>query len=380
MTEVVEPSKLGVQMITQDFGAREPLAGKAYDKAIAKAAPSAIRYLAQGAGASDVERIVELALMARTMEEAGEVGAAQALIDLATLVYRASWTAAKSDPATLNEEIEAFVAASEYPVNDPALVPWSDGNTGLPGFYDLCLNRDGTWSNIDPVEPSGCASKGGGLPVRAGEAPPWVYDTHDMPNLEQRLTSGNGIADLTWGIEPDLGGLGIHKVIQDATADDKLAGKKYKKALSRAIKNQGPAIAKALAGGMGAGAEKGVVELVLLARAADEAGDKKAAAAFVDLALAAFRSSVRTPEMTGIPIAAIDRLVKSDYPGVPGLQVLAPEGMTDACFTGGRCTEAGLESQVPWTCVQRGGRPQRLSIEEAKAAGCECPDCPGWSA
>ena len=49
-------------MVARDRLARELLTGKACDKAIAKAAPDAVRYFVEDMGADDVERIVELSL------------------------------------------------------------------------------------------------------------------------------------------------------------------------------------------------------------------------------------------------------------------------------------------------------------------------------
>ena len=257
--------------------------------------------------------------MARAMEDAGEFAAAQALIDLATLIYRASWTAAKTDPATLNNEIEAFIAAGGYAADDPALVLSSDGTMGRPGFYDLCLKRDNSWSYGDPEKPTACANAGG-RPVRAGDAPQWINEYNvGAPPLAERLASGAGVDSLHWGVSLDLGGLGIHKVVQHETADDKLAGKQYTKALANALKKQGPTIAKALAAGSRGGLERGVIELVLLARAADDAGNTKAATAFMDLALAAYRATVREWEMTAIPMANIARIVDSRVRRHPGL-------------------------------------------------------------
>jgi len=361
--EVVEPSTLSIDQIAHDRLAQEPLQGKAYAKAIAKAAPNAVRYLIDSSGADDIERIVELSLLARAMEDAGDAAAAGALIDLATLVYRGSWTAANSDPVSLNSDIEAFIAAGDYPEQDRALALWSDGDMGVPGYYDLCLKPDDSWTYHDPAKPSRCENDGG-RQVRASSEAPWVGYTP----LAERLENQPSAEEMFRGLVPDAGGLGIHKIVQDKTADDKLAGKKYQKALAKAIKKQGPAIATYLAGGSGAGLEQGVIEMVLLARAADEAGDAKAAAAFMDLALATYRSGVPELSKTFLQNALIAQSIEADYAGVPGLQLRAPDGMTDVCFTpAGECMW-GVDGNVPWECEISGGVVKRLPREEAVCA------------
>jgi hypothetical protein len=355
--EMAEPSTLSIDQISQDRLASEPMAGKQYKKAIAKASPDAVSYLISTAGVDNTDRVIELSRMARAIDEAGDAKAAKALIGIATLLYRNEWSKTKIDNVTLNTAIETAIAVGDYPDEDPALALTSLGNDveGLEGLMDICFWPDGRESMNGPDDPSGCADNKG-RQVRVD------FSLVDEPE--------NGTKDLYTG-DPktaDVGGVGIHKVVQDKTANDKLAGKKYKKALAKAMKKAGPEVARYRAAGSGMGPEQGVIDMVLLAREADEVGNAKAAKAFMALALAAYRSGVTEPEATAEHNAAINALIEANQAGVAGLQLYPPDGMTDVCtgpdgepmWEGG----GGIDSNTPWECEIRGGTVSRVPFEE----------------
>ena len=355
--EVVEPSTLSIDQISHDKLAREPLAGKKYKKALAKAAPKAVGYLISTAGVDNIDRVINLSRTARAVDEAGDAKAGKALIDIATLLYRNEWSKTKSDPNALNEALEEVIAAGDYPDEDPALALTSLGNDveGLEGLMDICLWPDGTGSMNGPDDPSICADNKG-RQVRVD------FGLVDEPE--------NGTKDLYSG-DPetaDIGGLGIHKVVQDRTANDKLAGKKYKKALAKTMKKSGAEVARYRAAGSGMGPEQGVIDMVLLAREADEAGNAKAAKAFMALALAAYRSGVTELDATGDYNMAIVALIDANHAGMPGLELYPPDGMIDVCLksNGKPMWEGGggIDQSTPWECEIRGGTVSRVSFEE----------------
>jgi hypothetical protein len=353
--EEVMPSTLSIDQISRHKLAWEPLAGKPYRKAIAKAAPNAVRYLIDVAGVDNIDRIIELSRTARAVDETGDAKAAKALIDIATLLYRNEWSKTKSDPVALNTAIEGIIAAGDYPEQDPALALWSLGDEGLMGLIDICIWPDGTKSIYGVGDPSLCDDNKG-RHVRVD------YSLVDEPeNGTKNLYSGDPKT-------ADVGGLGIHKVVQDKTANDTLAGRKYKKALAKSMKRSAPEVARYRAAGSGMGPEQGVIDMVLLAREADEAGDAKAARAFMALALAAYRSGVTEPEVTAEYNAAIVALIEANHAGVPGLQLYPPDDMTDVClgpdakpmWEGG----GGIDGNTPWECEIRGGTVSRVPWEE----------------
>ncbi|MFV2064723.1 MAG: hypothetical protein ACC726_14615, partial [Chloroflexota bacterium] len=307
--EVVEPSTLSILQVATHKTAGTKLKGKKYAKAIVKAAPKAVGYLITTAGADDIDRIIKPSRTARAVDEAGDAKAAKALIDIATLLYRNEWTRTKSDPVALNLAIQEAVATAGLD-GDPALV-----HADLWGrFIDVCVDQGGGWF-YNPLTPSLCEDEGGRM-VRA-----------DFTGINPEGATEADI-DLV-----DAGGIGIHKIVQDKTANDKLAGKKYKKALAKTLKKSGPAVAGYYAGGGGAGRMNGVIDLVLLAREADEAGNAKAAKAFMALALAAFREGLTSWEQTPREfVTALDELGQTTYQGQPGVALLPPDGFELICL------------------------------------------------
>jgi hypothetical protein len=350
---VVEPSALEIIDVAADKTAWKPLKGKKLKKAVAKAAPSAARYVIDSAGEDAIGRIIGLSLAARAADEAGDAKQAAALIDVATLLYRNEWTRTKSDPVSLNAQIEEAIAAGGYPELDPALVlaSFAEPGRGFENLIDICVEGDVEFI-LNPAGPSEC-NDGPGRQVRA-----------DIAFVDPEM---NGTDDLFTGdaATADVGGVGIHKIVQDKTANDKLAGKKFKKAWARALKKSGASIAGYEPG------ERGVIELVLAARAADEAGDQKAAKAFMRLALAAYRAGVLEPQVTAAYNDSIVSLINEEYAGRPGLELYPPEGMVDACTVQGTSFPPCVSPQEPWVCY---GIPdvylERITMEEAEDIGC----------
>jgi len=166
-------------------------------------------------------------------------------------------------------------------------------------------------------------------------------------------------------------GIGIHQVVQARTADDKLKGRRY----AGAIRNASPSIVRFLAGSMEAEAAGLVIENVLKAREADEAGDARAARAFMALAASIYRAAWsprggRTPSLLNREIA---RLVADEHPDEPGLHMTAPEGLADICHFSkkqvrrSRRIDFALDDAAPWSCAEVGGNVLRVSEDEVSA-------------
>jgi hypothetical protein len=356
--EMAEPSTLTIADITGDGTSRVPLKGKKLKKAIAKAMPVAARFavgnLFSTAGVDNIDRIIELSRTARVVDETGDPKSAKALIDIATLLYRNEWSKTKSDPLALNEAIEAAIAAGDYPEQDRALALWSFGDEGLMGLIDICFWPEEIQSISDPGEPTICEGNKG-----------------RQARVDNSRVDGakNGTKDLYSG-DPktaDAGGVGIHKIIQDSTANNKLAGKKYKKALANVIKKSGAEFAGYTAD------ERGVIEMVSAARAADESGHQKAAKAVMGLALAAYRSGVLKEAETAERNAAIDAVIQAEYIDVPGLELYAPLGSTDFCFASDGTCEWAVGKDTQWECDSAVPKRtiKRVTDQEAEVAGCQ---------
>jgi len=346
--EQTEPSTLEIIDIAAAKTAAQPLKGKKLKKALAKAAPDAARYVINDLGEDAIERIIGLSLAARAADEAGDPKTAAALIDVATLLYRNEWTKNKSDPVSLNAQIEEAIAAGGYPELDPALVlaSFAEPGRGFEDLMDICVEGDVEFI-LNPAGPSEC-SDGGGRQVRADIA---------FVDPEKNGTDGLFTGDPATA---DVGGVGIHKVVQSKTANDKLPGKKFKKAFANQLKKSGAPIAGYDPRGRGA------IEMVLAARAADEAGNQKAAKAFMKLALAAYRAGVPAPDETGDYNTSIVGLVNEEYAGLPGLELWPPEGMIDVCYTKKGKYVTCVDQASPWECYGAGGsKLERMSLEEA---------------
>jgi hypothetical protein len=346
--ELAELSTLEIIDIAAAKTAGQPLKGKELKRALAKAAPAAGRYVINGLGDDAVGRIIGLSLAARAADEAGEPKTAAALLDVARLLYRNEWTRTKSDPVSLNAQIEEAIATGGYPELDPALVlaSFAEPGRGFENLMDICVEGDVEFI-LNPAGPSECTD-GGGRQVRADIA---------FVDPEKNGTDGLFTGDLATA---DVGGVGIHKVVQSKTANDKLTGKKYKKAFADQLKKSGAAIAGYEPGGRGA------VEMVLAARAADEAGNQQAAKAFMDLALVAYRAGVPERDATGDYNASIVELINEEYAEVPGLELWPPEGMIDVCYTKKGDYVTCVDQASPWECWDAGGsKLERMSLEEA---------------
>lgn len=342
--EEVTPSTLSILQIATNKTAGKELKGKKYAKAIAKAAPRAVGYLVTTVGVDNIDRIIELSRMARAIDEAGDAKAANGLIDIATLLYRNEWTKTKSDYGALNVAIEEAVATAGL-AGSPALVQAAIWET----YIDMCVHADGSWF-LDPQLPWVCEEEGGRM-VRA-----------DFTGIEP---SGATEAD----IDPvDAGGTGIHKVVQDGTANDKLAGKQYKKALARTLKKAGPAVASYYADGGGAGRMNGIIDLVLLAREADEAGNSKAAKAFMTLALTAYREGLSGWEQGAEDFnTVLNELGYEMFDGESGgaFELFPPGGMEDICLQDKK-RGAGffIGPGDMWLCASAGGNVLRVSQDD----------------
>ena len=335
---VVEPSTLEIIDIASAKTAGQPLKGKKLKKALAKAAPAAARYVIGNTGDDAIGQIIGLSLAARAADEAGDPETGAALIDVATLLYRNEWTRTQSDPASLNAAIEEAVAAAGL-TGDAALLQQAIWDR----WIDMCYDPAGPWFGVNEEDPPMCADEGG-TPVRA-DFTGIVPDASTSPEE----------------IEPvDAGGLGIHKVTQDASANDKLGNKAFKKALAKELKRSGASIV-----GYEPGA-RGAIELVLAARAADEAGNQKAAKAFMQLALAAYRAGIPKRDETGAYNESIVGLVNEEYAERPGLELWPPEGMVDVCFKANGKYVTCVDQASPWECWGAGGsKLERMSLEEA---------------
>ncbi len=106
---------------------------------------------------------------------------------------------------------------------------------------------------------------------------------------------------------------------------------------------------------------------------ADEAGDQKAAKAFMGLALAAYRRGVLKEAETAERNAAIDALIQAEYIDVPGLELYAPLGSVDWCFTSDGTCEWQVGKDTQWECGSATPKRtiRRLTDQEAEAAGCQ---------
>jgi len=359
---VVEPSKLDIIQVAGHKAANKPLRGKKLKQAVAKAVPAPAQYYVNGMGADPIERIVEMSLQARSLGEAGDTEAAKATLALATLLYRNAWSRAKTDPDTINRAIEEFIAAGDYPEQDPALALWSFGDEGLIGFVDICFGPGGIQWIGSQEDLSSCEDVKG-RQVRAD-----FSLINESKNSTKNLYSG----DLKTA---DIGGIGIHKIVQDKTANDKLAGKKFKKAWTKALQKHGPPTVSLHTGGPDASAEQQVIELVLAAREADEAGNAKAAKGFMDLALATYRSTVPKPAEGTINTEALNSsiagLILTDYADVPGLGMTTPPDMVSVCYSPkeSKCYQ-NAGDHTPWECAQVGTVFTRMTRDEALAAKC----------
>jgi hypothetical protein len=340
----VEPSTLEIIDVAAAKTAGTPLKGKKLRKAVSRSAPVVARYHVNGMGEDAIDRIIGLSLAARAADESGDPKAGAALIDIALLLYRNEWTRTKSDPASLNSAIEEAVAALGM-TGDAALLQQAIWDR----WIDMCYDPNGPWFGVNQEDPAMCADEGG-TPVRA-----------DFTGIEPDASTS------PQQIEPvDAGGLGIHKVTMDASANDRLAGKQFKKAWSKALQKHGPTIVSLYAGGPDASKEQEVIELVLAARAADEAGDPKVAEAFMRLALAAYRSGVPKPDQTGAYNESIVGLVNAEYAGTPGLDLWPPEGTIDVCYTKKGKYVTCVDQASPWECFVAGGsKLERMSFDEA---------------
>ncbi|MFV2064091.1 MAG: hypothetical protein ACC726_11360 [Chloroflexota bacterium] len=331
------------EQVVQDGSSQRKLKGKKYARAVAKAAPNAIRYFIAPQGDDTIRPILELAMAARDADETGDARASQALIALATALYRNEWTKSNIDPVSLNTAIGEAIAAG-YP-DEPGLRLEAFGEDG---FRDICLEPGEEWMS-DPARPSLCEDVDG-KQVRVDES---------------RINSDkNGTLGLYDGPNEgaDVGGVGIHKVTQDKTANDELRGKKFKKAIAMAA----PGVARYLAEGSGAGAEQGAIDMVLLGRASDEAGNRKAAKAFMALAVAAYRAGWTASGQTTADFdEALVARIEADQTGVPGLQLRPPDGMIDICLQKKkRGPDFIVDQSASWECRFAGGRVLRVPIED----------------
>lgn len=351
--EMAEPSTLEIIDVAGDKTANKPLRGKKLKQAIAKSAPVAARYQVNGMGEDPVGRIIGLSLAARAADEAGNAKAGAALIDIARLLYRNAWTSAKTQPAALNATIEEAVAARGL-TGDAALLQQAIWDR----WIDICYDPNGPWFGVNEENPASCADEGG-TPIRA-----------DFAGIEPDANTRPEEVELV-----DAGGLGIHKVTMHKTANDKLAGKKFKKAWGKALQQHGPAIVSLQTGGPEASTQHQIVELVLAAREADEADNTKAARAFMDLALATYRSAVPKPAEGMINTEALNselaQLIAAEYADLPGLQMVTPEGFVSVCYDAKKqkCYQSAGD-HTPWECAGGNIEFTRMPYEDALAANC----------
>lgn len=329
---VVEPSTLSVLQVATNKAAGTKIKGKKYVKAIQKAAPNAVAYLTAADGGDVADRVIQTVLLARAGDAEENYELADAYIGLATAIYRNGWTAAGTEPIELNGEIDQAVS-ERY--------AGQDGLSIFPpeGTSDICITPQSDWI-IDPSAPWECL-QGGGLALR----------------VDASLVDGakNETKELYAGPPEGLDvGFALHQVAQNERADIPLKGKKYRKAIAE----KAPTIAAYVADGSGAGRMNGIFDLVLLAREADEAGNKKAAKAFMALALATFRKSLTTSEQSpGEFVTALHELGQTTYEGQPGVALLPPSGFDLICLNK---KKNGLDyfaaPEDLWACTGQGGK------------------------
>jgi hypothetical protein len=348
-TELVEPSTLGIIDVAAAGAAAQPLKGKELKKAVAKAAPAAASYVIDSTGDDAVGQIIGLSLAARAADEAGDTQAGAAYLAMARLLYRNAWSAAKTDPDSINAELDAAITAAGLQ-GDPALMLTAIWDR----WIDICADPGGSWF-IAPENLWSCEEEGGKM-VRA-----------DFTGIEPDANTSPDEVE-----QVDAGGLGIHKIVQDASANDKLTGKKFKKTWAKALKKHGPTIASLSVSGPGVTPERQVIEYVLLARTADEAGDAKAAKAFMQLALAAYRAGLPEPNDTGEYNEQIARVARDEYAGSPGLALWPPDDGVDVCFKRKPKDQYMfcIDASSPWECEASGGRLERMSFDEAVCNYC----------
>jgi hypothetical protein len=289
------------------------------------------------------------------------------MIAVATLLYRMGWSSG-SDYETLYGEIEDYIKFGDFDADDLSLTMWSLGDEGVQGVIDLCVWKDDSYNIMgEPAQGPTICEDNGGRQVRA-----------DFRGLGWEVANSEAIEEkgprraskLLSTVAREVDTPGIHTIVQDKTANDKLAGKKARKAWMKAMRKHGPAIAGGYRVSSQAPAEQRVVELVLAAREADEAGAPMTADALMGLALADYRRAVPEDTQTEGVNAAIDALIQADYAGVPGLELYAPEGSADFCFTPeGTCAWL-VGRDTHWECAGAGLTLTRLTNEEAQAAGC----------
>jgi len=340
--EVVEPSTLSILQVATDKAAGTKLKGKKYAKAIKKAAPNAVAYLAAAGGGDAADHVIQNVLMARAADAEENYELADAYLGLATAIYRNAWTAASTGPIEFNTEVDQAVA-ERYAGQDGLSIFWPQGTV------DICMYRDEDWI-VDMSVPWQCAGEGA-LPLRVDES---FVDG-----------SKNGTKELYSGPSEGLDvGFALHQVAQNENANIPLKGKKYRKAIAGVA----PVIAEYVAGGSGAGRMNGIIDLVLLAREADEAGNAKAAKAFMALALATYRagltSSTEGPEAFN---TALNELGYEIFDGESGgaFELFPPGGMEDICVTNKKKGAGMFVGPADmWLCATAGGRVLRASQDD----------------
>jgi hypothetical protein len=290
-----------------------------------------------------------------------------AMIDIATLLYRYTWSRTRSDHPTLYRRIEAFIRSGGYDRDDLSLAMWSLGDEGVIGVIDLCVWNDDSYTVMGQPPDSTSCEDSGGRQIRADfrglgwdEVSPETIDQKG-PKRASRLLST---------VAREVDRVGIHTVVQDETANDKLGGERFRTAWAEALAELGPTLAIRRRIGPQVPPERRVIEMVLAAREADEAGDARAAAAYMALALADYRSAVPEDGRTGAINAAIDTLVQDEYAGLPGLELYAPEDSADYCLRpDGTCVRI-VGRDTHWECAGAELTLTRMTFEDAEAAGC----------
>lgn len=335
-------SSLGLEQVVQAGDANQPLKGKALKKAITRIAPTIADHEIASAGEDAATRVIELVLAARSARSDGDEASAKVLRALAGIAYRAGWAAAGIDSVAFNDSIRAVVAEDYAGVEGLALDP-------PEGFTDVCLQRRAQYV----------------FPAHA----PWECYAGDPKARFVRVSSelvdesAAGTTDLYAG--PREGAdtaISIDEVAYAKGMDGALKGKPLRKALEKVA----PAVVRSRLGAPGQSVEERVVAAVLEARAADEAGAKKAAKALMGLARIAYRSGWTSQGSDAVHMnSALVTLVEDEYAGIEGLEVFPPEGWTDICLQARkRGPDYVVDSTAPWECNAAKGRLLRVPVTD----------------
>lgn len=335
-------SSLGVELVVQAGDANKHLKGKALKKAIGRIAPDIAANRTASAGDTAADQVIGLVLAAREAQAAGDEAMAQALVGLAKVAYRASWTRAGTDSLAFNDAIRAAVAQDHAGVEGLSLDP-------PEGLTDVCLQRRAQYV----------------FPTHA----PWECYGGDPKARVVRVSSdlvddsASGTKKLYTG--PREGADTALSIDEVAYAKDMyvaLKGKQLRKARARVA----PALVRSWLDSPGATAAERVVEAVLAARSADESGDAKVARAYLALARMAYRRGWAAEGLTPVELnEAIATLVADRYPDTDGLAVFPPEGSVDICLQAKkRGPDYMVDQAAPWECNAAKGQLLRVPITD----------------